>query len=151
MEQGQSLSDLHSDGMQLLHATSVACHGKAVLIQGRSGAGKSALALQLIALGGVLVADDRTQVWQGHTSLMVDAPDRLSGLIEARSVGILRAVPAGPTPLALVVDLDVLETDRLPERHETTLLGQSVPLLRGVSEPHFAPAILQLLAHGREA
>ena len=34
------------------------------MITGASGAGKSALALQLIALGAELVADDRTELWR---------------------------------------------------------------------------------------
>ena len=48
-----------------------------VLLLGKSGAGKSDLALRLIALGAVLVADDRTDliVWRGR--LYARAPARL--------------------------------------------------------------------------
>ena len=46
----------------ILHATCVAVDGRGLLILGPSGSGKSALALQLIALGAQLVADDRTRV-----------------------------------------------------------------------------------------
>ena len=38
-------------GPVILHATTVAHHGRALVILGASGAGKSSLALQLIALG----------------------------------------------------------------------------------------------------
>ena len=41
-----------------VHGTTVARAGRAVLILGASGTGKSALALQMIALGARLVADD---------------------------------------------------------------------------------------------
>jgi len=44
----------------VLHASCVCLEGRAVLIRGASGSGKSGLALQLIALGAALVADDRT-------------------------------------------------------------------------------------------
>ncbi|MEM9638850.1 MAG: hypothetical protein AAGA94_14475, partial [Pseudomonadota bacterium] len=51
-----------TDPSDILHASCVACQGRAVLILGRSGQGKSGLALQLMAYGADLVADDRTQV-----------------------------------------------------------------------------------------
>ena len=46
----------------MLHATTVALAGQGVLILGPSGSGKSGLALQLMAMGAELVADDRTIV-----------------------------------------------------------------------------------------
>ena len=42
----------------LLHATCVALEGRAVLLRGPSGSGKSDLALRLIDAGALLVADD---------------------------------------------------------------------------------------------
>jgi len=47
---------------QTIHATCVALDGKAVLIQGASGRGKSALGLMLLGMGCVLVADDRVTI-----------------------------------------------------------------------------------------
>ena len=44
---------------ETLHASCVAINGRAVLIEGRSGSGKSDLALRLIDQGGVLVSDDQ--------------------------------------------------------------------------------------------
>ena len=46
----------------LLHASCVSINGNGVLICGSSGSGKSSLAINLIALGAELVADDRTIV-----------------------------------------------------------------------------------------
>ena len=43
----------------IVHASAVSLGGRGVLILGRSGAGKSGLALRLIALGAQLVSDDR--------------------------------------------------------------------------------------------
>lgn len=116
-----------------------------MIIFGPSGAGKSALALQLIALGAQLVADDRTQVTKDAKVLTADAPPAISGLIEARGVGLLRLPPAGPTPLALAVDLSQTETQRLPQPHAHSVLGHRLPCLYGVDGPHFAPAILLYL------
>ena len=47
---------------ETLHATSVAIGGRAVLLCGPSGVGKSDLALRLIDRGATLVSDDYTLV-----------------------------------------------------------------------------------------
>ncbi|MBC7135922.1 MAG: serine kinase, partial [Oceanibaculum nanhaiense] len=44
----------------LLHATTIALDGRAVLLCGPPGSGKSDLALRAIDAGAVLVADDQT-------------------------------------------------------------------------------------------
>lgn len=85
-----------------------------LLILGASGAGKSGLALEMMARGAVLVADDRTVLRREAGGLVADAPDSLRGLIEARGVGILRARAHGPVTLALAVDLARAEPERLP-------------------------------------
>ncbi len=138
-------------GAQVLHATTVAVGGRAALIRGASGAGKSALALQLLALGGVLVADDRTLVWQEGTHLLTDAPDGIRGRIEARGVGILNAPHAGPQRAAMVIDMDEGPAPRLPDTPCETILGVSLPLVRGCDAPHFPAAIYLYLLHGRAA
>ncbi len=45
-----------------LHASAVAVDGRGCLITGASASGKSTLALEMIALGAELVADDRVDV-----------------------------------------------------------------------------------------
>lgn len=135
----------------LLHASCVVSNGAAVLIRGRAGRGKSGLALQLIAMGAGLVADDRTRLWRAGGQVMADAPDRLRGLIEARQVGLLAVPAAGPAPLALVVDMDSEETERLPERRFTRLVGVELPLARKSNMTHFPAAILAYLRGDRHA
>ena len=132
-----------------LHATSVAISGRGLLILGTSGAGKSALALDLMSRGAGLVSDDRCLVWCEGGRLIVDAPDTLRGRIEARGVGILSAPALGPVPIALVVDLDQSETDRLPACHETEILGISLPLARNCTAPHFSAALMTYVKGGR--
>ena len=135
----------------IVHASCVARNGRAVLIRGASGSGKSGLALQLMALGAVLVSDDRTRLWRAGAGLMADAPPTIRGRIEAREVGILSAPPAGPTPVALVVDMDERECDRLPEYRTVTMLGADIPLARKSELAHFPAAILTYLCGTRDA
>lgn len=136
-------------GAETVHASCVALQGRAVLILGASGSGKSALALQLMVLGAELVADDRVIVTRDGDAVMASAPDAIAGRIEARFVGLLHATPAPPAPVALIVDLDRAEADRLPPRRSRKLLGISLPLVHNVDSSHFAAAILQYLKAGR--
>ena len=75
----------------LLHATAVAVDDQAVLIEGASGSGKSALALTLMAFGAVLVADDRVLLQIAGGNLIATPPATIAGRIEARGMGILKA------------------------------------------------------------
>lgn len=131
------------------HATCVAWGDTAVLITGRSGAGKSALGLTLMGFGCVLVADDQVRLDLRGDQIIASCPQAIMGLIEARGVGLLRAQMAPPTGVALVIDLDSDEASRLPKRHMITALGRELPLIKRIPDAHFAPAILQLLKAGR--
>lgn len=130
-----------TDDSENIHASCVAIAGRGVLILGASGTGKSALALQLLAYGATLVADDRTDVTRRGAELIADVPARIAGLIEARHVGLLRLPHGGPVPLALAVDMDREETARLPERHEYLLQGVALPCFHKCDSPHFPAAI----------
>ncbi|WP_333908240.1 HPr kinase/phosphorylase [Primorskyibacter aestuariivivens] len=129
----------------------MAFDGRGVLVLGVSGAGKSTLALNLMAMGADLVADDRTCLSRSGDHVVADCPNALSGMIEARAVGLLNANAAGPTKLCLVVDLDKSETDRLPPFRSTRLLGVDMPLLHNVAQSCFPAAIRQYVMHGRRA
>ncbi len=140
-----------AQGVLTLHATAVAVAGRAALIRGAAGAGKSGLALQLIAMGGALVSDDRTIIWRDSGRLLVDAPGTIRGQIEARGVGILNAPATGPVPVALLIDMDAPPPPRLPEAETEMYLGLPVPLMRGSAAAHFPAAIYLYLMHGRFA
>ncbi|MGC1503274.1 MAG: HPr kinase/phosphatase C-terminal domain-containing protein [Sulfitobacter sp.] len=131
-----------------IHASSVSLDGKAVLILGASGTGKSSLALQLIAYGAALIADDRTGLQGVNGTLQALCPAPIKGLIEARGVGILRLPVAEPTPVTLIVDLNKTETARLPQPHSAAFLGITRPCLWYAPSSHFAAAVLQCLRHG---
>lgn len=132
----------------IVHATCVAYADRGVLIQGASGSGKSALALQMMGCGCELVADDRVAIAAHKDGLRAEAPPSLPSLIEARGVGMLHAVLCGPARLVAAVDMDVLETERLPKKRELSLMGRSLPLFYRVEGPHFAAALVQMLKLG---
>ena len=136
---------------EIVHASCVAWQGRGVLIVGHSGAGKSALALQLMAYGADLVADDRTELAAQGDVLTARPPSTLQGLIEARHFGLLAMPFVAQAAIALVVDLDQTEPDRLPPAREITLLGITRPLVFGLNQPHFPAAILCYLKGERFA
>ena len=134
---------------QLMHASCVALDGRGVLIMGASGSGKSALALQLIAYGAALVADDQTQITLQDQQLIATCPPQLSGMIEARGIGLLRSAPCPAAVITLAVDLDQTETHRLPPHRITYLLGVQLPLVLGAQSNHFPASVLCYLKGAR--
>jgi HPr kinase/phosphorylase len=136
----------------LLHAGCVAAGPEAgLLILGRAGAGKSSLALLMLAWGARLVADDRTLLTARDGALFAAGPPAIAGLIEARGVGLLRAEPLAQARLRLAVDLDTAEPDRLPPRRRIAFCGCEIDLVRGPPTPHLAAALVQYLRGGRAA
>jgi len=130
---------------QTLHATTVAVDQRGLVILGASGRGKSSLALQLIALGATLVADDRTVLSQVGNGLLAKSPDTIKGRIEARGVGLLTVPFFSDISIYLSVDLDHDEKERLPFAHEVTLFDRVIPCLHRCSGPHFPAALLLYL------
>ena len=64
-------------------------YGKGIMITGKSGIGKSELALDLINRGHMLVADDRIDVTRIHTRILCQAPKLLRRMLEIRGIGIV--------------------------------------------------------------
>lgn len=133
---------------QNIHASCVSIDGFGILIIGPSGSGKSAFALQLMALGADLVSDDRTTVSFQGSNLFANAPDTIKGMIEARFVGLLTCEFVESTVVSLVIDISLTEKDRLPLTRHYNLLGQSIPLLHKVEIDYFPAAILQIAKSG---
>jgi len=136
----------------ILHATCIAVAGKGVLITGPSGSGKSALALQLMAMGAELVADDRTVLSLRGGQLVATAPEAIRGMIEARGVGVLRVPFQDSARVVLAVDMSRIENERLPEAETMSVLDIPLPCLHKVDAPYFPAAILAYIkGDGREA
>ena len=109
-----------------LHASCVGIDGRGLLILGASGSGKSSLALDLIALGAVLVSDDRTVLTREGCRLLAAPPPARGGLIEARGIGLLRLPHQAPVPVKAMIDLDAAPGARLPERMTEKFHGVTV-------------------------
>nr|WP_232793356.1 HPr kinase/phosphorylase [Caulobacter hibisci] len=103
---------------------------RGALIEGPSGAGKSDLALRTLEAGFRLVADDRVVVFASGGRLYGRAPDPLSGLIEARGLGVV------PEPAIALSEIAVLvrcveaadRVERMPEPRLETVMGVSIPV-----------------------
>jgi HPr kinase/phosphorylase len=129
----------------LLHATAVAIDGRALLLRGASGSGKSDLAVRLIDAGARLVADDQSELYRRGDAIIVRAPATIAGLLEVRGIGILRFDALSEAPVALIVDLVPAEKiERLPARHSETILGLALPLIRVMPFEASAAAKLRL-------
>ncbi len=121
---------MNSNPLHLIHGTAVALGRAGVLLRGPSGAGKSDLALRLIDQGAALVADDQTALARRGGEVVMTAPPSISGLIEARGVGLLRLPRRAESCLRLVVDLvPADDIERLPEQRACDILGVSIPLI----------------------
>ncbi len=86
------------------------------MITGCPGSGKSSLALSLIQNKNArLISDDVTIAAREETVLMLFAPENISGMIEARHIGILKNVPQMPRAVAgVMIKLVEQEPERLP-------------------------------------
>lgn len=120
---GRSLSS------ETIHASTVAFDGRAVLISGPSGSGKSDLALRLIDRGFSLVSDDQTIVRRQGERLVATAPATIAGKLEVRGIGIVEMEALADVPVALIVEL-TSDFARLPDDdRQRQLLGVSLPLI----------------------
>lgn len=115
--------------MTMIHASCVACAGRAVLIRGPSGSGKSELALRLIDEGAILVSDDQVRLERRERELLASPPAAIAGLIEVRGIGLVRLPWLECVPVALVVDLVAGVGERLPEPREERIDGIDLPLI----------------------
>ena len=114
---------------EMLHASTIARDGRAVLITGPSGSGKSDLALRLIDRGFTLVSDDQTLIRREGDMLIATAPPTIAGKLEIRGIGIVDMDRMENVPVTLIVELTT-EFARLPDdNRERHILGVAVPLI----------------------
>jgi serine kinase of HPr protein (carbohydrate metabolism regulator) len=114
---------------ETLHASTVALEGRAVMICGPSGSGKSDLALRLLDRGFTLVSDDQTIVRKDNGRVLASAPPTIRGKLEIRGVGIVDMESVDDIPLALVVEL-TSDIQRLPDdSRERLVLDVNLPLI----------------------
>lgn len=129
----------------LVHATAVAIDGRALLLRGPPGAGKSDLCLRLIDAGARLISDDQSELRRSGDRVLVRAPATIRGLLEVRGIGIIRLPPLDDVPLALIADLVAPDrVERLPEPRREPILGLAMPVV--AIAPFEASAVAKLRA-----
>lgn len=128
----------------LVHGTAIALGERGILIRGRSGLGKSDLALRAVCSprSGVspdavtLVSDDQVLIEHGPDGLIMSAPQAIHGKLEVRGVGLVdlsrTSVAQQPVPLVLAVDLvrALVEIERLPDPATAEILGNRIAVIR---------------------
>ena len=114
---------------ETVHASTTAIDGRAVLITGPSGSGKSDLALRLLDRGFSLVSDDQTIVKKDGDRLLASAPPTIAGKLEIRGIGIVKMEHVENVPVALIIEL-TSDIQRLPDdSRERPILGVKLPLI----------------------
>jgi hypothetical protein len=111
-------------------ATAVAIGGRAVLIEGEPGMGKSALALALIDRGAELIGDDGVLLAPAGDRLLAHPHPNTRGLIEVRNLGLLRFPVRVEASVALVLRLDEGAPRFVDTAEGIEIAGHALPLIR---------------------
>jgi serine kinase of HPr protein (carbohydrate metabolism regulator) len=110
-------------------ATCVAIGGRALLIEGAPGCGKSSLALALIDRGAVLVGDDSLWLEAKGGELLASPHPNTRGLIEVRGLGLVEMPVAERVPVALLLRLEDGAPRYVEAAGSETILGVGIPAL----------------------
>lgn len=129
---------------ELMHATCVGRGGRALLLSGPSGSGKSDLALRLMDSDFELVSDDQVLLSVKDERLIAAPPPSIAGKIEVRGLGIIEVAHRPDMPVALFVDLSEKPL-RMPDEDDfETILGISLPRIAMVASDASAAAKTKL-------
>lgn len=125
------------------HGVMMNIYGVGVMLQGKSGIGKSELALDLIQRGHMLVADDRVDISRVHNDLICRSPELLKNMLEIRGVGVIDVSMAfGSTStldesyLDFVIELVPFDATKINDRigvednPTVSILGVDRPLVK---------------------
>ncbi len=111
--------------METIHACAVVIDGQGILILGKSGSGKSELALDLLdqcklrGLSGALIGDDRINLSKQGDDVIARVPPQLAGLIEVRGSGIHKIDYVSSGKLNFAVRLvESSNAVRMPDNHD---------------------------------
>ena len=131
----------------IMHATCVDINGSGVLIVGRSGSGKSSLAINLLALGSTLVADDQCELVKKNNRFRISKPASLPNSIEIRGIGLVSVPMVVETSLDWVVNMDEAEKERMPDLRFTEIDGCKIPTIFGKNMDDLASRIFVLVSN----
>ena len=135
------------NGSLIMHATCVDINGSGVLIVGRSGSGKSSLAINLLALGSTLVADDQCELVKKNNRFRISKPASLPNSIEIRGIGLVSVPMVVETSLDWVVNMDEAEKERMPDLRFTEIDGCKIPTIFGKNMDDLASRIFVLVSN----
>jgi HPr kinase/phosphorylase len=123
-----------------VHGTFVDVHGVGLLFTGRSGIGKSEIALDLVERGHRLVADDTVQVTRISDDVLIGrGPVHLEHFMEIRGIGIINVqdlfgIRAVRVQKRIEVEVHLKQWDSKTswerkglDEHETSILGVKIP------------------------
>ena len=122
-------------------------NGSGVLIVGSSGSGKSSLAINLLALGSKLVADDQCELVKKNNRLRVSKPASLPKSIEIRGIGLVSVPMVVETSLDWVVNMDEAEKKRMPDLRFTEIDGYKIPTVFGKNMDDLASRVYVLVSN----
>ncbi|WP_373487905.1 HPr kinase/phosphorylase [Blastomonas sp.] len=108
-------------------ATCVAIGGRALLISGASGVGKSELALALIDRGARLISDDHVLLKRLGSQIIASAAQHIAGLIEVRNLGLMPMAVAEACPVALSIELSRNAPRWVEACAQRSILGLAIP------------------------
>lgn len=127
---------------KIIHATLVQLGGKGILLTGKSGSGKSDLALRLIEnKAAKLVADDIVEIFEQNGKILGNAPKNMRGLLEVRGVGIVKYPCLKNAQIDMVVYLkDKPENvERMPIIAKDIILGLEINKIDLYAKENSAP------------
>ncbi len=111
------------------NATGVAIGGRAILIEGVSGSGKSSLALALMDRGAQLIGDDAVTLEMRGGTLWAKPPPNIVGKLEIRNLGLVD-IPVTEAPVALVLRLEESAPRYIDGPELVEIYGIGIPLIR---------------------
>lgn len=133
----------------LFHGTLLEIYGQGVILVGKSGIGKSEVALELLKKGHRLVADDAIIIQQIGQEIHGRAPDHLKHFLEVRGIGLIDVYKmfginsiADHKTIRYVIELDHLDGNQGIQRLNET------PSLRKILQVE-VPSATILVGGGR--
>ena len=115
-----------------MHASFVVWKKKGILFRGKSGSGKSELALKFIEnKNAVLVADDIVWLENRKNKLFGKVPENIAGLLDIRNVGISNYKYIPEAEISLLVNLVQTKQnlERFPKNKSENILGVEIPAI----------------------
>lgn len=120
---------ISQDNSKIIHASSVDINGKGVVILGKSGTGKSNLAIKLISMGAKLISDDQTHFRLKENKIIISKPETTPNFIEARGIGLIEVPFVVSAKLFCFVKITNLELKRLPNAKKKHCFGKKIKMM----------------------